>query len=99
MKRYDIEKWFIEKVSGKDTNRPKLQELLDFAREGIAIAKRDGKYKGGKAKTVADFAEHYSRYITRQITKSALARQLGVSRPTLDRLIAEHEQKAGVVCV
>ena len=34
MKRYDIEKWFIEKVSGKDTNRPKLQELLDFAREG-----------------------------------------------------------------
>lgn len=169
MKRYDIEKWFIEKVSGKDTNRPKLQELLNFAREGdtihihdfsrlarstkdlldiveqlnikgvhlvsnkenidsstptgklmltmigainefertnllerqregIAIAKRDGKYKGGKAKTIADFAEHYSRYITRQITKSALARQLGVSRPTLDRLIAEHEQKAGVVC-
>ena len=170
MKRYDIEKWFIEKVSGKDTNRPKLQELLDFAREGdtihihdfsrlarstkdllgiveqlnkkgvhlvsnkenidsstptgklmltmigainefertnllerqregIAIAKRDGKYKGGKAKTVADFAEHYSRYITRQTTKSALARQLGISRPTLDRLITEHEQKAGVACV
>lgn len=73
--------------------------LLERQREGIAIAKRDGKYKGGKAKTVADFAEHYSRYITRQITKSALARQLGVSRPTLDRLIAEHEQKAGVVCV
>ena len=162
MKRYDIEKWFIEKVSGKDTNRPKLQELLDFAREGdtihihdfsrlarstkdlldiveqlntkgvhlisnkenidsstptgklmltmigainefertnllerqregIAIAKRDGKYKGGKAKTVADFAEHYSRYKTREITKSALARQLGISRPTLDKMIAEHE--------
>lgn len=164
MKRYDIEKYFIEKVSGKDTNRPKLQELLEFAREGdtihihdfsrlarstkdlldiveqlnkkgvhlvsnkenidsstptgrlmltmigainefertnllerqregIAIAKRDGKYKGGKAKTIADFAEHYSRYMAREITKSALARQLGISRPTLDRLIAEHEQK------
>lgn len=170
MKRYGIEKYFIEKVSGKDINRPKLQELLEFAREGdtihihdfsrlarstkdlldiveqlnkkgvhlvsnkenidsstptgrlmltmigainefertnllerqregIAIAKREGKYKGGKAKTVADFAEHYSRYKTRAITKSALARQLGVSRPTLDRLIAEHEQKAGVACV
>ena len=73
------------------------QNLLDSQREGIAIAKRDGKYKGGKAKTVADFAEHYSRYKTREITKSALARQLGVSRPTLDRLIAEHEQKAGVI--
>ena len=70
--------------------------LLERQREGIAIAKRDGKYKGGKAKSVADFAEHYSRYMSREITKSALARQLGVSRPTLDRLIAEHEQKAGV---
>lgn len=170
MKRYDIEKYFIEKVSGKDINRPKLQELLEFAREGdtiyihdfsrlarstkdlldiveqlnkkgvhlvsnkenidsstptgrlmltmigainefertnllerqregIAIAKRDGKYKGGKAKTVADFADHYSRYKTREITKSALARQLGVSRPTLDRLIAEHESSAGVAYV
>lgn len=170
LQKFNIEKWFTEKVSGKNTNRPKLQELLDFAREGdtihihdfsrlarstkdlleiveelntkgvhlvsnkenidsstptgrllltmigainefertnllerqregIAIAKREGKYRGGKAKTVADFAEHYNRYKKREITKSALARQLGVSRPTLDRLIAEHEQKAGVVCV
>lgn len=67
--------------------------LLERQREGIAIAKREGKYKGGKAKTVADFTQHYSRYKTRKITKSALARQLGVSRPTLDRLIAEYEQK------
>lgn len=67
--------------------------LLERQREGIAIAKRDGKYKGGKAKTVADFAQHYSRYKTREITKSALARQLGISRPTLDKLIAEYEQK------
>lgn len=37
MKRYDIEKWFIEKVSGKDTNRPKLKEMLNFAREGDTI--------------------------------------------------------------
>ena len=29
MQRYNIEKWFIEKVSGKDTNRPKLKEMLD----------------------------------------------------------------------
>lgn len=37
MQRYNIEKWFIEKVSGKDTNRPKLKEMLDFAREGDTI--------------------------------------------------------------
>lgn len=169
MERYDIEKWFIEKVSAKDTNRPKLQELLDFAREGdtihihdfsrlarstkdlldiveqlnqkgvhlisnkesidsstptgklmlsvigainefertnllerqregIAIAKREGKYKGGKAKAVADFPEQYSRYKSRKLTKSALARQLGISRPTLDKLIAEQEKEEGEAC-
>ncbi len=37
LKKYDIERWFIEKVSGKDTNRPKLQEMLEFAREGDTI--------------------------------------------------------------
>ena len=28
---------FIDKVSGKDTNRPQLQELLDFVREGDLV--------------------------------------------------------------
>lgn len=37
LKKYDIEKWYIEKVSGKDTNRPKLQEMLDFVREGDTV--------------------------------------------------------------
>lgn len=37
LKKYDIEKWYIEKASGKDTNRPKLQELLEFVREGDTI--------------------------------------------------------------
>lgn len=37
LEKHNIEKWFTEKVSGKDTNRPKLQEMLDFAREGDTI--------------------------------------------------------------
>ena len=37
LKKHDIEKWFIEKVSGKDTNRPKLQEMLDYVREGDTV--------------------------------------------------------------
>ena len=32
-----IEKYYIEKVSAKDTNRPKLQEMLDYVREGDII--------------------------------------------------------------
>lgn len=162
MNKYNIEKWFTEKVSAKDTNRPKLQELLDFCREGdivhihdfsrlarstkdlldivellmnkgvclvsnkenidtstptgklmltmigaineferanllerqregIAIAKREGKYKGGKAKDVPHFEDYYSRYMSREINKSTLAKELGISRPTLNKLIDGYE--------
>lgn len=162
MQRYNIEKWFIEKVSAKDTNRPKLQELLDYAREGdvvhihdfsrlarstkdlldivellnrkgvtlvsnkesidtstptgklmltmigainefertnllerqregISIAKREGKYKGRTAVVIPNFDIHYQRYMSREVSKAQLARELGISRPTIDRLIAEHQ--------
>lgn len=164
MQKYNIEKWFTEKISAKDTNRPKLRELLEFAREGdtihihdfsrlarstkdlleivetlnqkginlisnkenidtstptgklmltmigagaiaeferqnlldrqregILIAKRNGKYKGGKRKEVKNFSEQYTRYKAREITKSALAKELQISRPTLDKLIKEYE--------
>ena len=37
MKPHNIEKYFTEKVSGKDTNRPKLQEMLEFVREGDKV--------------------------------------------------------------
>ena len=161
MQKYNIEKWFIEKVSAKDTNRPKLQEMLEFCREGdtihihdfsrlarstkdlleivellakkgvtlvsnkesidtstpsgklmltmigainefermnllerqkegIAIAKREGKYKGGKCKEIPNFSEHYAQYISRQISKADLAKKLGISRPTLDKIITEY---------
>lgn len=162
MNRYNIEKWFVEKVSAKDTNRPKLQELLAFAREGdvihihdfsrlarstkdlldiveqlnakgitlvsnkenidtsaptgklmltmigainefertnllerqregIAIAKREKRYKGRKAVNIPDFEQHYQRYMNREVNKSQLAKELNISRPTLDKLIAEHK--------
>jgi len=158
----NIDKWFTEKVSGKDTNRPQLQAMLDYAREGdtifihdfsrlarstkdlleiverlqskgiclisnkealdtstptgklmltmiaaineferenllerqregIALAVTQGKYKGRKAVSVADFDMHYTRYKAREVSKSELARELGISRPTLDRLIMEHQ--------
>lgn len=162
LKKYGIEKWYSEKVSGKDLNRPKLQEMLDFVREGdtifihdfsrisrsvkdllslidlleakkvhlvsvkenldtstpagrlmltmigaineferanllerqaegIAIAKAKGKYKGRKAIEINEaFIEGYNKYLARKLSKSALAKELGVSRPTLDKLINEY---------
>lgn len=160
----DIEKWFVEKVSAKDTDRPEYQRMLDWVREGdtiyihdlsriargtkdllelletlgdkgvalvsdkesidtgtatgkliitviaaineferanllerqregIAIAKREGKYHGRKAVTIPDLSRHYARYMRREISKAALARELGVSRPTLDKLFAAYQKK------
>lgn len=162
LKKYGIEKWYSEKVSGKDLNRPKLQEMLDFVREGdtiyihdfsrisrsvkdllslidlietkkvhlvsvkenldtstpagrlmltmigaineferanllerqaegIAIAKAKGKYKGRKAIEINEaFIEGYNKYLARKLSKTALAKELGISRPTLDKLINEY---------
>ena len=164
LEKYGIEKWFTEKISAKDTNRPKLQEMLEFAREGdtiyihdfsrlarstkdllsiteklaiqkiyivsykenidtstptgklmltmiaainefersnllerqregIAIAKREGKYKGRKPFFSDKFDELYDKYIGREINKTGFAKLLGISRPTLNKLIRECKNK------
>lgn len=163
MKKYNVEKVFSEKVSGKDTNRPKLKEMLDYVREGdtivihdfsrlarstkdlldivellenkrvalistkenidsstasgklmltmigaineferanllerqregIAIAKEKGLYKGRKEVKVDNFEEYYKKYLSRQINKSQLAKELNISRPTLDKLIKKQKE-------
>ena len=37
LEKYGIEHWYIEKISGKDVNRPKLQEMLEYVREGATV--------------------------------------------------------------
>jgi DNA invertase Pin-like site-specific DNA recombinase len=167
LKPHGIDKWFTEKVSAKDTNRPQLQALLEFARqgdtvyihdfsriarstkdllaivealtakgvylfsnkeqidtstptgklmltmigainefertnllerqrEGIALAVKEGKYKGRKEVKIENFPAYYARYKQREFTKAQLATELNISRPTLDKLIKEHEQAAAV---
>ena len=163
-----IDKWFIEKASGKNTDRPEFQRMMDWVREGdtvyihdlsriarstkdlldlldvlrekgvalvsdkesidtstatgkllvtmvaaineferanllerqregIAIAKREGKYKGRKAVTVPDLPRHYERYQRREVSKAALARELGISRPTLDKLFSDYNNKCAIL--
>lgn len=161
----NIDKWYKEKVSAKDTNREQLKAMLDYAREGdtiyvldfsrlarstkdlldiieqlekkniklvslkenldtstatgkllvtmiasineferanllerqkegIAIAKEKGKYKGRKAIEVdKKFEEGYKRYLDRELNKTQLADELDISRPTLNKLIKEYENK------
>lgn len=67
------------------------ENLLERQREGIEIAKREGKFKGGQVKRIdeAEFSKYYAEYKLRKINKSQLADKLNVSRPTLDKLLKE----------
>lgn len=166
LKKHGIDRWFTEKVSGKDTNRPQLQAMLEFAREGdtvfihdlsrlarstgdllriveqlntkhiqlvsnkenidsgtatgklmltmigaineferqnllerqregIAIAKANGRYKGRCPVRVDSekFAALRRQYEHRQLTKAGMAKKLGISRPTLDKLLQDPKAK------
>ncbi|MGM9961664.1 MAG: recombinase family protein [Holdemanella porci] len=161
LKDLNIDKWFVEKASGKDIKRPKLQEMLEYIREddtvyveefsrlgrstadllatvkqiedygakfvslkenfdtktptgklqmtmmaaiaeferamilerqreGIEIAKREGKYKGRKSISVPNIGDYYQKYMTRQATKTSIAKELGISRTTLDKLFTKY---------
>ena len=35
--KYSIDRWFEDKASGKDINRPGLREMLDYIREGDTV--------------------------------------------------------------
>jgi DNA invertase Pin-like site-specific DNA recombinase len=166
LEKHGIDKWFKEKISGKNTNRPELRKMMEFAREGdtiyihdfsrlarstkdlldivdqlkakgihlvsdhesldtstptgklmltmiaaineferenllerqregIAIAKRAGKYKGRKEISIPDFPAQYARYKNREVNKVQLAKELCITRPTLDKLIQAQEAANG----
>ena len=69
--------------------------ILERQREGIAIAKKAGKYKGRKQIHVPDIELYYDRYMTRKATKTQIAKELSISRNTLDRLFKEYEKSKG----
>lgn len=161
MERYNIEKFFVEKQSGKNMNRAQLNEMLGFVREGdtvyvsefsrlarstkdlldiidaltakgvkvvslkesldtstatgtlmltviaaiatferqimlerqrdgIAIAKEKGKFAKEPIKVADDvWNAAYSDYLARRLSKAGMCKVLGISRPTLNRIMKE----------
>lgn len=61
--------------------------------EGIAIAKAQGKFKGRVKKTIDKelFDINYKRFKDGEITKVQFAKELDVSRPTLDKMLKDIE--------
>lgn len=72
------------------------QNLLERQKEGIALAKEQGKFKGGQVKKIDDtlFNSLLEQYNTRAITKKEFAEKLKVSRPTLDKLLKDRAEQA-----
>ena len=70
--------------------------LLERQREGIEIAKKKGIYKGRKRIEMPNnFGEYYEKWLRRELSKSKIASNLGVSRPTVDRLFEEYKSTIG----
>ena len=56
-------------------------------RAGIERAKREGKYTGRKQVIPQQFEALYKKYLNKEINKTKMAKELNISRPTLDKLI------------
>lgn len=75
-------------------NQFERDNLLERQREGIAIAKEKGKYKGRKKiEYPASWEEIYSKYKTREITGTKAMELLGLKRNTFYSLKKEYENK------
>ncbi len=79
LKKYDIEKWFIEKVSGKDMNRPELQNLLDFVREGDTVYIHDFSRL---ARSTQDLLDIVNRLQTKGVHLVSNKENLDTTTPT-----------------
>ena len=67
--------------------------MLERQREGIAIAKAEGKYKGRrKIEITPAFVEAYKKYMNRELTVTDAIKELGIkSRTTWYKLVEEYK--------
>lgn len=79
LEKHNIEKWYTEKVSGKDTNRPKLLEMLDYVREGDTIYIHDFSRLARSTKDLLDIVE---RMTEKGVHLVSLKENIDTSTPT-----------------
>jgi DNA invertase Pin-like site-specific DNA recombinase len=74
------------------------RELIrERQREGIAIARREGKYTGRKPSLTPSRAAELRRRVALGDSKAGLAREFGISRDTLYRYVPVKKRRAGKV--
>lgn len=80
MKQHGIEKYFTEKVSGKNTtDRPELNNMLDFVREGDTVYIHDFSRLARSTKDLLDIVE---RLNNKGVTLISNKENIDTSTPT-----------------
>jgi DNA invertase Pin-like site-specific DNA recombinase len=69
--------------------------IRERQREGIAIARRDGKYRGRKPSLTPARVAELRRRVALGDSKAGLAREFGISRDTLYRYVPVKKRRAG----
>jgi len=79
LKKYNIDKIFQEKVSAKDTNRPQLKAMLDFAREEDIIYVWDFSRLARSTKDLLNIVEQLE---SKRIHLRSIKENLDTNTPT-----------------
>ena len=79
LKPYNINKWHIEKVSSKNTDRPKFKEMMEYIREGDVVYIKDFSRL---SRSTADLLKIIETLEKRQITLISLKENIDTSTPT-----------------
>ena len=79
MQEHQIEKVFSEKVSGKNRNRPELQKMLEFVREGdVVVIESISRL----ARSTRDFLNILDELEKKQVALVSLKEQIDTATPT-----------------
>jgi len=60
LEKYEIDKWFTEKISGKNTDRPELQKMLEYVREGDTVYIHDFSRLARSTKDLLEIVERFN---------------------------------------
>ena len=70
------------------------ENTLERQREGIAIAKKEGKYKGRKEIDYPEnWTEVYNKYKCRELKGTEAMQELGLKKTTFYKLVKKYEGK------
>ena len=85
--------WVLSEMLATPLAEFERANLLERQKEGIAIAKENGAYKGRKEIDFpTNWIEIYIKYKTRELTGTKAMEQLGLKRNTFYKLVKEHEE-------